>query len=284
MARLRPGAAWLGRGSSLHAGSRRCPARATLRPTHYSCHPFLYAPLTSPCSDEALAALLCQLHRLQALSLERCSEAGDAALAALAKHVSRKPCVATMAQLARGAYWSCTFAPAAAAVAAGRGAAHQLGSAARSQLASSTVHGCCCMLQALGLRELRLAYTGVSDQGLRQLSSLGQVSGPAGCGAQDCMCDVLVGCFSTTCAHPPPDSAPRAHGAPCPKPLQLRLLSVESCGVGDRGLEVLRSLTALQSLDIRWAAYYPVFQVACLCTTQHCSGSGMIELRSLDSR
>jgi hypothetical protein len=52
---------------------------------------------------------------------------------------------------------------------------------------------------------LRLAYTDVSDQGLQQLGSLGQ----------------------------------------------LRLLSVENCGVGDRGLEVLRSLTALQSLDIR---------------------------------
>ena len=36
------------------------------------------------------------------------------------------------------------------------------------------------------------------------------------------------------------------------QPPQLRLLSVENCGVGDRGLEVLRGLTALQSLDIRW--------------------------------
>jgi len=35
--------------------------------------------------------------------------------------------------------------------------------------------------------------------------------------------------------------------------MQLRLLSVENCGVGDRGLEVLRSLAALQSLDIRCA-------------------------------
>lgn len=46
----------------------------------------------SPCSDEALAALLCQLHRLQVLSLERCTEAGDDALAALAKHVSCLHC------------------------------------------------------------------------------------------------------------------------------------------------------------------------------------------------
>ncbi len=44
----------------------------------------------SPCSDEALAALLCRLPRLQVLSLERCTEAGDEALAALAKHVSWK--------------------------------------------------------------------------------------------------------------------------------------------------------------------------------------------------
>ena len=45
----------------------------------------------APRSDDALAALLGRLGRLRVLSLERCTEAGDGALAALAGTVSAHP-------------------------------------------------------------------------------------------------------------------------------------------------------------------------------------------------